>query len=327
MALTPKPFLSIDDQIDRLKERGIAITDDERAKRCLRRIGYYRLSAYWYPFREFQMGPLQAGTSSATLRSDVFVAGTSFDDVINFYVFDKQIRVLLSDGLERIEIAMRAKICDLLGKRDPRAHRNPFELDGEFSRKLERNSGQPKHQSWLRKQDSHFARSREDFAEHFRNRYPTFVAPIWVACEVWDWGMLSHFFAGMKQSDKDQIAQNFGPLNGRQLETWLRAMNDVRNICAHHSRLWNRGLKVIPRLPRQADMPELSHLPRGNQSLSRLYTVLLMMRVMLRHIHPTNSNWHRRLVDHVLSGGTASPIIGASAAGFPVGWETEPIWA
>lgn len=312
-----KQFLTIDDQIRLLKQRGMQISDETLAKRCLGRTGYYRLSAYWYPFRSFQGGSPPTGPSSTLARTDIFVSGTTFEEVFQFYVFDKKLRVLVMDGLERIEIAMRAFICDLLGARDQYAHRNPAELDSGFV--------QRRHADWLAKQDSHFGRSKEAFADHFRQRYPADAPPIWIACEVWDWGMLSHFFAGMKQTDKDQIANLFGSLNGRQLETWLRAMNDVRNICAHHSRLWNRGLAVIPRLPRRGSVPELDHLPRHNQSLSRLYAVLVLMRVMLRQIHPTQSEWHSRLANHTKNGPT-NPLIDASTAGFPPGWETQPIW-
>lgn len=308
-------FPPVDDQIELLKERGMEIRNEALAKRCLRRVGYYRLSAYWYPFREFHVGPVVSGTP-APIRSDLFVPGATFEEVFQFYVFDKKLRVYLMDGLERIEVAMRAIISDLLGARDTHAHRSPVHLDAGFVRE--------KYTRWLTKQDSHFARSREDFAEHFRSRYPSDEPPIWIACEVWDWGMLSHFFGGMKPRDKDLVANRFG-VNGRQLETWLRAMNDVRNICAHHSRLWNRGLTVIPRLPVVGAVRELDHLPRTNQSLSRLYTVLVLMRVMLQHIHPTRSDWHRRVAGHALAGPT-SPLINASTSGFPAGWETQPIW-
>jgi abortive infection bacteriophage resistance protein len=326
MVVAAKPFLPVDDQIELLKSRGMIIADEDIARRCLRRIGYYRLSAYWYPFRSMLLGPLALSAPASSLRLDTFVPGTTFEAVFDFYVFDKQLRNLLLDGLERIEIAMRAIIAELLGARDPRAHRDPTQLDGDFARKIDKYTGQPKHQDWLRKQDGHFARSREDFAEHFRARYPSHVPPIWIACEVWEWGMLSHFFAGMKQVDKDHIAGKFGALNGRQLESWLRAMNDVRNICAHHSRLWNRGLKVIPALPAVGAMPELDHVPRNNQSLSRVYTVLVLMRILHRHIHPSLSDWHKRVARHALSA-SVNPIISAASAGFPADWEKEAVWS
>jgi abortive infection bacteriophage resistance protein len=326
MSATLKTFLPVSDQIELLKNRGMAVNDGVMAERCLNRIGYYRLSAYWYPFRMIRQGPLAPKANKSSLRADLFISDTSFKDVFDFYVFDKKLRMHLSDGLERIEIAVRALIADLLGARDPHAHRNPLELDGDFARNLDSQTGQPKHQDWLRKQDGYFARSREDFAVHFRNKYSNALAPIWVTCEVWDWGMLATFFSGMKPVDKDTIAKKFGGVNGRQLETWLKAMNHVRNICAHHSRLWNRGLKVTPALPKRGFVPDLDHLPRGNDpSLSRLYVVLAIMRVMLKKIHPTQSDWHRRIATHALSA-PSSPLISASSAGFPSEWGMQPLW-
>lgn len=251
MLTVAKPFLPVCDQIKLLNDRGMHVGDVATAERCLHRVGYYRLSAYWYPFRQIQQGPLAPQTSMSSLRADVFVSGTTFEDIFDFYVFDKKLRTYVADGLERIEIAVRAMIADLLGARDPHAHRISSELDGDFARKLDPQTGQPKHQEWLRKQDGQFARSREDFAKHFRTKYPASVAPIWVACEVWDWGTLATFFTGMKPADKDAIAKKFGNVNGKQLESWLKAMNHVRNICAHHSRLWNKGLNVIPALPKR----------------------------------------------------------------------------
>lgn len=325
MAHSPKPFASIDQQISILKSRGMSISDEDFAKRCLGRIGYYRLSAYWYPFREMMLGPTPHKVPTSSLRVDPFVSGTSFEEVFDFYIFDKKLRVIIADGLERIEIAMRAIISEKIGSRDPCAHRNPQELDGQFSKKILKKTGQPEHQEWLRKQDRQFAQSREDFAEHFRDKYPHHVPPVWVSCEVWDWGMLSHFYSGMQQKDRDEIANRFGPIDGRHLSTWLRAMNDARNFCAHHSRLWNKGLKVTPSLPRRGVMPIFEHLPRNDASLSRVYTLLILMRIMLLHIHPSRSQWHRRVVQHV-STCPGNPLIGPAKAGFPQDWELQTVW-
>lgn len=316
MTVFSKPFLSTNDQIALLKARGMVISDEPKAKLCLERTGYYRLSAYWYPFRKFQ---------APSVRGDDFLPGTTFEEVFEFYVFDKQLRLLTMDALERIEVALRADIAILLAARDIRAHRNPGLLNGNFSSQRSRNPTLSKFQYWLNKLDNNFSNSREDFANHFRTKYPTCDPPIWVATEVWDWGMLSHFFAGMKPTDKDQIAGNYGSVNGRQFETWIRALNDVRNICAHHSRLWNRGLSVIPRLPPVGVIHELDHIPRNNQYLSRLYTVLAIIRLLLKRIHPNNSSWHTRIADHAISAPT-NPLISEATAGFPPDWDLASIW-
>lgn len=93
------------------------ISDEATARRCLCRIGYYRLSAYWYPFRSIQLGPPAPTENQSSLRLDTFVENTSYKEVLDFYIFDKRVKLLVSDGLERIEICMRALIANLLGEK------------------------------------------------------------------------------------------------------------------------------------------------------------------------------------------------------------------
>ena len=310
-----KPFLSVADQVDTLKQRGMAFGDENKAQRCLSRIGYYRLSAYWYPFRE----QLDDGTIS-----DDFKVETSFEEVFDFYVFDKALRLLVSDGLERIEIALRAHISDQIGPRDSWAHRKPAELDGKFTTQMSsRNQNLTRHADWLRGQDRNFSRSKEDFAEHFKKRYQ-WHPPIWIAKEVWDWGMLSHFYSGMKYADRNAIASIYGNIEGKQKITWVRALNDVRNFCAHHSRLWNRGLPVTLKMPRTGAVPQLDHIIGDTHGLSRIYGVLVVMALIMKRIHP-NTGWHRRVV-HLAADAPRRPLIGVQSAGFPPNWEEQDIW-
>jgi abortive infection bacteriophage resistance protein len=92
-----------------LKSRGLGVSDDARAVAYLERIGYYRLSGYWYPFR------IRAGTGPASVIGDNFRAGTEFGHVVDLYVFDKKLRLLMLDAIERVEIALRTSIAQILG--------------------------------------------------------------------------------------------------------------------------------------------------------------------------------------------------------------------
>lgn len=127
-----KPFLTPALQIEILKSRGLAITDQEKAIRWLRRIGYYRLTGYLYPFRE---------------ADGAFLEGTSIEHALSLYVFDKKLRLSVLDAIERIEVAVRVEIALLLGARDPLAHLNPRLLGGTFSKKFSPDSGKTKHQA------------------------------------------------------------------------------------------------------------------------------------------------------------------------------------
>lgn len=314
MAPFSKPFALLTDQIALLKGRGMHFPDEAKAERCLARVSYYRLSAYWYPFREHVAGA----------RSDNFVKDTVFDEVFDFYVFDKSLRLLAWDALERIEVALRAQIADLLAVRDPCAHRLASEVHGNFAKKPSpRDPSVTMHQDWLNGQDRTFSRSREDFATHFRSKY-TGHPPIWIAKEVWDWGTLSHFYNGLKDKDKDAVSALYGSVTGKEMVTWVRALNDVRNICAHHSRLWNRGLTVTLKMPNMGVFPALDHLKGDPRGLSRSYGVFTIMALMMKAIHPS-TEWHIR-VRELVDKAPKNPLIDLATAGFPLNWQTQTIW-
>ncbi|MEP5367662.1 Abi family protein [Parvibaculum sp.] len=301
------------------------ITDEPRAKFYLSRVNYYRLSAYWYPFREKQtvVDP-NTGVEQTTIL-DTFKQGTHFSHALDLYVFDKKLRLMALDALERIEIALRADLAILLGQRAPLAHRDPSQPHGHFSRRRRNPQAETEHEKWLRILDGKVERSREDFALHFRRRYPGADMPIWVAAEIWDFGALSHLYAGLLQADRDAIAQSYGVPDGRIFERWLRVLNDVRNICAHHSRLWNKPLVNIPRMGGPGDIPAFDHIQADRRAQTRVYAAFAIMRHMVGVINP-NSSWCLFLLEHL---GTFpdNAYVSLKNAGFPDGWEQQVIWA
>ena len=110
-----KPYLPLPDQLALIKSRGMVISDDALAQSFLNRIGYYRLSGYWYPYRESTL----SGTN--ILVADKFRTGTKFSEVVELYVFDKKLRLLMMDVIERVEIALRVQVTLELGKLGARA--------------------------------------------------------------------------------------------------------------------------------------------------------------------------------------------------------------
>lgn len=155
----PKLWKSHSDQLDQLIGRGMIVTDRARAQDYLERIGYYRLSGYWFAFRE-RSEPLclldEHGRKPKEVREerialDAFRAGTTFQNAVDLYVFDKQLRLLVMDALERIEVALRVDVSHTLGKLDPFAYLKPDLFNDEFSVKLDKNSGVSRHHEWLGK--------------------------------------------------------------------------------------------------------------------------------------------------------------------------------
>ncbi len=325
MAQSTKPFLDVGRQVALLRSRGMVITDITKAQSSLARIGYYRLSAYWYPFRQSEQC-IDSATGQKKMRIlDAFRPDTKFPDILELYVFDKKMRLLVLDALERVEIAVRTDIALLLGQHSPTAHRDPSLLHGNFARRPGPKNGPTLHQDWLERVDHSFARSKEDFVVHFKNKYAGSDLPIWMSVELWDFGALSHFYAGLTINDRATISQRYGVTSQIVFETWLRCLNDIRNICAHHARLWNRPRPSQPRLSALGDLPELDHLHSLPASaLARLYPGLAILQVLLKVINPTSS-WSKRLGEHVATL-PKTPVVDLASAGFPANWQALPLW-
>ncbi|OEC49297.1 abortive phage resistance protein [Aeromonas sp. ANP5] len=300
-----KPWLSHREQLNQLQQRGMTVTDEEAALDYLERIGYYRLSGYWYPFRErsgevvllSEQGRKPQKVRTTRLVMEGFKPGSRFIDAVELYVFDKRLRLLTMDALERIEIAIRVDISHTLGHLDPFAYLKPEYLFTDFCQKLDSKTGLSEHHAWLASHARLIGRSKEEFVKHNKNRYGL-PLPIWVACEVWDFGTMSMLYAGMRPEEQDQIASTYGITNGRVFASWLRSLNYLRNVCAHHSRLWNRNIADQPKLPSSSAIPWIAEYEHNEHALARCFLLLRICRHLLIHINP-NSTWPQRMREHL----------------------------
>lgn len=323
MSTFSKRYLTFEEQLGLLKSRGLQVTNDEIALDYLRRIGYYHLSAYWYSYRQLPSPPISDQIEASTGRRDEFIANCSFQHVVELYVFDKRLRLLLLDALERIEIAIRVDIAYLLGSRDPFAHSNPELLHGNFTKKLNRRTGKSEYAKWIEKYEQKEATSKEDFVRHYRAKYG-FPLPIWVSVELWDFGMLSIFYQGMKITDKETIASKYLIPDFALLESWLRSLNFIRNVTAHHGRLWNKNLIDQPKLPRAGQVPSFDPLLSVPRIQSRLYVDLCIMIYLMKQICP-NSTWVSRL-RNLIQSFPADAVLDISDMGFPSNWQSHDFW-
>jgi len=317
-----KPYLTIPQQLALIQSRGMHMTDIDKAAHALERIGYYRLSGFWHPFRLRTVAV--TGTTKVVTVSDDFRPQSNFEAVVDLYVFDKKMRLHFMDVFERIEIALRVQISLLLGKVSPWAHRDPFALHGNFSKKRNPTSGKTKHEVWLERTDAAFNESRAEFADHFRKKYPGDYPPIWIACEAWDFGAMSTLFNGLAKADQETIAIQYGITSFQIMESWLRCLNFARNCCAHHSRFWNRPLVIRPSWPSEIEAPKLFHIQSAGKALVRTYAVACLSKHMLDAINPTSS-WGNRLKE-LCTAFPQNPAISLAAAGFPADWEKQPLW-
>ena len=306
-----KPHMPVSDQVDLLRERGLEVTDRARAEAALARIGYYRLSEYWHTMRE--SGPQAKGEPTSVL--DTFKAGARFQDAVDLYVFDKRLRLLVLDAIERVEVAARVWCAHTLGAKDPYLHRDWRELDPAFVAKDQA--------AWLARIDAAAAKSREDFVANFLKEFAP-PLPIWVSIECWDFGMLSYFVSGMSTPDRTAMAAHYQVERRDLFVSWIRSFNHVRNICAHHSRLWNRVLVDRPKPPKAGEIALLDHSAAYQRAHNRVYSVAAPLQYLLRTIHPA-STWGDRLKEHFQSF-PQSPLIDVKASGFPDGWNDLPLW-
>lgn len=311
-----KPYLTVPQQRALLESRGMAIPDHAKADEYLRRIGYYRLSAYWYPFRK--LTELHDGTFKL---GDSFKHGTEFKHATDLYAFDKGLRLLVLDAIERIEISVRTEVALAIGQHAPKAHRDPSKVDTRF-KSINPPKPQSMYASWLAKLDEKESSSKEEFAVHFRNKYQGEQMPIWIAVELLDFGPLSIFLSGMRFSDLQVVARSYGIPRPHLVKSWIRSLSAIRNVCAHHSRLWNKPLTDQPALPNPSEIPELDHMIVGGNV--RIYAALAIIRLLLRQINP-RTKWADRMKAHM---GTfpAAPNIKISDMGFPDDWEKLPLW-
>ena len=314
--MTNKLWISFVDQLTLLKQRGLVVEDEAAALDYLERIGYYRLSGYWYPFRK--MKPQPEGVS---YREDEFIQGSRFEDAVKLYVFDKKLRLLALDALERIELAVRVDVAHLLGSHDTYAQENPALFHGNFAKKTISSGyhqGKTQHQVWLESHKLLIHRARrEPFVAHNNKKYGKL--PIWVAIEIWDFGILSRLFAGMKYQDKSDIASKYGFASGKELQGCLRSLSYIRNVAAHHSRLWNINVLEIANKPSNEFYWRLLNN-------SRPFLYYCFMQAMMRVICP-NSSWALRFEDLI----EQFPEIAANTAsledfGIVEGWQSWPLW-
>ncbi len=298
----PKPPTAVSDQIELLTRRGMRVT--EKAAHYLAHIGYYRLRGYWIPFEE-------SGSPDGDHR---FRAGTSFDDILNLYVFDRELRLLATDAIERIEVSVRNRWVDVLALE----HGAHAYLKSELFRS-QRQFGR-----CLSELSSEYERSKETHIKHYKKKYgEPDLPPIWAAVDIMTLGQFSHWLSNLKSKTlKSRIAKPYG-LDEEVLCSFLHHLTVVRNICAHHGRLWNRSMTVTMQLPRSKPVKlseVIDHGPDPNQAPRKIYNTLVMITWFLDHISPGHQFRQRPTT---LIGTHA---IDASAMGFPADWRAKMFW-
>lgn len=306
MVAGAKQFKTYAQQLALLEQRGMLIEDQSSAEELLRQLNYYRLSGYWHPMRHFD---------AATGQSlDVFRSGASFELVHQLYLFDEQLRHVVSGELAPIELAVRALLGHELGAIDPTIHLKP-DLLGAPAHQVASKRGETRYEIWLRKYEGALSASREDFVVHHNNKYSGKL-PIWAAVEVMDWGTLSHLFGMSPGRARNPVADACG-LRAPQLESWLKSLNILRNYSAHHARLFNRVFDIKPRL---SNDPRLA-VAKGGEN--RVFTQL----TLIQYLHHELRLSAATALPALLATYPANEVVPFKRLGAPEGWQQSDLWS
>lgn len=296
-----KPALTYQQQIAHLRQNGMVIEDKARAEHWLRHVSYYRLSAYWLYFEN------PKGCDGPRFRP-----GTSFDGVTALYDFDRILRRLAMRGTEHVEVALRGSWAYQMGQMGdghsyltPTLYRDRRDLS-----------------SSRRKLLLAVERSSETYIDHYRRTYSTpKLPPVWMVAEMMSFGQLSRWYSNLAdRALRNRIAAPLG-LPETVLVPLTRHLTDVRNICAHHGRLWNRGFLQPPKLAQKPqDLHQALDLA-ATQAPAKLYNGLTMVAHVVRTVAPA-SLWIADLAAHLRT----HPTGDYAAMGFPEDWQARPLW-
>lgn len=289
--------LTFSEQLEKLKGRGLKFDDEAKAQNYLSNISYCRLRAYTYPFQD------------NNLDNQPFHVDVTFEQIIKLYVFDRKLRLLIFDAIEKIEIALRTQIIYHFAL----THGSHWQLKPELYRNPERFAN---HLDSLKKE---IDRSNETFIDHYTNKYtsPT-EPPSWMSLEVSSMGLLSKIFQNLKKgSEKLAITSHFGLKDVSVIENWILCFSTLRNICAHHGRVWNRRLIQI-KLPTH---PTHAFLKNKSVYTNKLYATLSCIEYVLKQISP-GSTCSQRLKELMKT----CPLAQTKEMGFPKNWLEEELW-
>lgn len=320
-----KPHLSYQDQVQLMKSRGLACPDEADAVELLKQVGYYRLSAYVYPFRELLPANAARISSPAHYRSEAIAPGVSFDHVRKLWNFDRKLRLKFLDALEVLEIGLRTRVAYVLGEHNKFGHLDDSSLDRESCAKLCLDGQTDRFTDWLRRYDSLKAKAKnEDYVVHHMTKYGDPV-PVWIAVEFLDFGALCGLYGLLTKSHQNTIAKSMGVKGGVLLGRWLRVLNYVRNVCAHHSRLWNRvpTYQSAKFNPNQVD-DDLKHAARW-ETRDKIYVPAATLAYLVRHIDPSSA-WHLGFRSHLQNFPKVPGKSPETDMGFPQDWSDMTLW-
>ena len=312
----PKGWLDYDGQVEKLKRRGLQIADEKEAKQFLAYSNYYRFTGYCLRFQHKD----ESGER-------VFNADVSFSDIIALYEIDKALRDCIADALGAVEISFRSAVAYHFAEAHGAfGHTVKDNFDRRFIMPRTDPTGRPAqslYDEWHDGLISETKRSNELFVKHFEAKYLQFPdLPIWTALEICSFGTLSKMFKNMLKLDMKPIAARYS-LQASTLDSCMHSFVYVRNICAHHSRLWDKMFAISPQLP----PGKMWDVVRNANN--KLYAVAMLLNWILAHDsfgQAIHSEWRTRFESVIDSLFEKFPGL-MPYTGIPPDWKNQAIWA
>jgi abortive infection bacteriophage resistance protein len=296
-----KPSLTLEDQINLLVSRGLIIDDPVFAKHILSNISYYRLSSYFYNFWEDKSG-------------HKFFGSTKFERIVNIYNFDSELRTICFKAIELIEVSIRTKLSLFLSH-----NHGPYWFDDDniVINKISHADNIKSIQDLLNQ------KIKEQFIKDHLKKYNDQYPPSWKLLEITSFGLLSRLYGNISPSVKEKkaIARSLGLPNHEFLESWLKSIAYIRNICAHHSRLWDKKLST-PLIPNNLKGKWLSKASLTNLKRDGLYINLCCIKYLVDNIKPDNdfgSEILRLLKNY-------KQDVNLDKMHFPKSWDKDDLW-
>ena len=308
MGMVNKIPHSIAEQISLLKKRGMLFRDENSASHFLENISYYRLKGYWWDMQD-------------DFIRHTFQPNCYFEDVLDRYNFDRHLRLILFDAIERIEIALRTKMIYHLSM----TYGGLWYLNAALFERSQLPSDPQKtiYENTIHELEKEFTRSQEIFIKDHRNRYPNLHADAWKILEVASMGTLSKLYKNLKHQlpEKSIIANEMGLRLHSELSSWLEAITYIRNIIAHHSRLWSRNMVKVPMFKLNNPISDWLDKPISPVQAKKPFLIISSMVYLCNEVTPQHQI--KKKIEALFDENNTIPIY---KLGFLYDWRNQALW-
>jgi len=307
-----KSHKTFDEQLKILKERDLIISNDKYAFTKLNHINYYRLSAYFLP--------LQYKKESE--NKNKFLPNTAFEDVVKLYYFDTELRKIIFEAIESIELYLRTQIAY--------HHSCQYEPYGYVDQKNFQ-TNQEFYDKSIKTLKDETGRANEEFVSHFEDKYKTKDLPIWTLVEVISFGTLSKMYSILKTDEQKKVTYQLRGINNTVFKNWLHSLSVLRNICAHHSRCWNKTLGVKFEVPNKLEsfkkinktiIDEKTNLTSTIYMNDKVFFALSVIEYILACIGEDEVEFKEKIKQLLQK----YPHVDKNAMGFVDNWEELEMW-